>query len=292
MIRISTCFSLAALSCLLHAQSPDVVIAVDARPTLLIGDSKNAQLRWFDINGRPSLVGFKVLLPEGNRIAVTQRIAKFPGTGDPDLLDEYYLETPGEWRLGKQVLPFGQKTLFRETALAFKVRTNLVFEDSPIELAVVDAGRGRNKGVVGRIGRTTGISFAMGDHFAIQDSSFSVLRDDLSNVGANRGYRTVFGIDSLHFAYPFTFEGEIVALRQGHTPADGDEEYSDIRCWYQFPGGQNRIGLSWAHQWREQRDSFRIEGEWTIVNQVVLMPHIRFGSAGLGQIGTTIRFRL
>lgn len=292
MIRLVFASLLLCASSILFAQSPDVVIAVDARPTLLGGESKNAELRWFDVNGKPSTVGFKVLLPEGNRVTVTQRIARYPGTGDPDLLDEYYLEAPGEWRIGKQVLPFGQKTLFRETAFALKARTNLVFEDSPIELAVVDAGKGRNKGVVGRIGRTTGVSFALGDHFAIQDSTFSVLRDDITNIGVNRGYRTVYGADTVHFAYPFTFEAEFVALRQGHTPLDTDNEISDIRCWYQFPGGQNRIGISWAHQWRNQRDSFRIEGEWTLINQVVLMPHIRFGSSGLGQIGTTIRFRL
>ncbi len=274
------------------AQLPDVIVSVDARPTFLLGEGRNSQLRWFDAYGNPSLVGFKARLENGNRITVTQRLAKQLSDGDPDLTDEFYLEAPGEWRFGKQVLPFGQKKLLRETALAFKLRTNLAFEEAPLEIAVVDAGKGRQRGVIGRIGSNAGLSFAFGEHFGIQDSAFSILRQDLGGLGRSRGYRTVIGADSQIFAYPLTFESEIVALRQGHTPLDFDATYTDIRAIYQFPNGRDKFSLAWAREWSEAINSFRLDGEFVLAPQVVLMPHLRFGSSGLNQFGTSIRLRL
>lgn len=280
----------AAGSCI--AQIPDLIVTVDARPTFRIGDTKDIQLRWFDLDGRPSVVGFKALLQDGNRLVVTQRLARYPGNGDNDPLDEYYLEAPGDWRLGKQVLPFGQKTLYREAAVAARARTHLVFDAVPIDIAACDSGAGRPRGVIGRIGENTGLSFAFGNNFAVSDSAFAAIREDLHGAGANRGYQFLLGFDTVYFTYPVTVEFEAMALRQGETPADSDEEYADLRVWYAIPESSARLGFAYGHRFADRLDSFRFQGEFPIADQVLIMPFVRLGSPGLRQIGTTVRFRL
>jgi len=275
-----------------QAQTPDIIIAIDLRPTFLWGDGRNAELRWFDAYALPSTVGFKGRMADGNRFAVTQRLARHLGDGDPDQVDEFYFESPGDWKIGKQVLPFGQHSLYRETTPALRLNTQLVFEDAPLDFAVTDAGTGRPRGVTGRIGRNTGLSFALGENFGVQDTAFAILRKDIRGAGKNRGYRSIYGLDTVLFKYPLTFEGEIILARQGHSASDEDLNISDLRAIYQMPNGKDRITAAWAREWRSNVDSFRLDGEFVLLNQVVLMPHVRFGSRGLGQFGTTIRFRL
>jgi hypothetical protein len=289
-------YSLAALfvfaSAVSQAQVPDIIIAIDLRPTILFGEGRNTQLRWFDSYAFPSTVGFKGRLADGNRFTVTQRLARQIGNGDPDQVDEFFFEAPGDWKVGKQSLPFGQHSLYRETAPALRLHTNLVFEDAPLDFAVTDAGTGRPRGFAGRLGKNTGLSFAVGENFGVQDTAFAILREDIKGAGKNNGYRSIYGLDTVLFKYPFTFEGELIFAQQGHSLMDEDLSISDIRAIYQMPNGRDKISAAWAREWRNQTDSFRLDGEFVLVNQVVLMPHVRFGSRGLGQFGTTIRFRL
>ncbi len=274
------------------AQIPDLIVTVDARPTIRLGDNRDLELRWFDLDGRPSVVGFKALLQDGNRLVLTQRLARYPGNGDSDPLDEYYLEAPGDWRLGKQILPFGQKILYREAAVAARARTQLVFDAVPLDIAICDSGAGRPRGVIGRIGENTGLSFAFGDNFGVSDSAFAVFRGDLRGPGSSRGYKLMVGFDTVYFTYPVTVELEAVALRQGETPLDPNEEYADLRLWYAIPASTSRIGVAYGHRFQKTVDTFRIQGEFPIADQVLIMPFIRFGSPDLRQIGTTVRFRL
>lgn len=289
LLSLLVCGFLTSLSL---AQTPDIIVAVDFRPTLLLGDGANGQLRWFDAYGNPSTVGFKGRFADGNRFTVTQRLARQISNGDPDQVDEMYLENPGQWKIGKQVLPFGQHSLYRETALALRLKTNLVFENAPLDFAIVDAGRGRPRGAIGRIGSNTGLSFAFGDNFSVQDSAFTILRQDIAGLGQDRGYRAMYGLDTIYFAFPFSVEGEAIFLREGQTPGDIDQSITDIRAKYQLPNGRDNVSISWAHEWNTSIDSFRIDGEFVLLDQLLLMPHIRFGSNGLGQFGTTFRFRL
>lgn len=286
------CFLALVFANIASAQVPDIVIAVDLRPTILFGDGRTSQLRWFDANAFPSTVGFKGRMADGKRFAVTQRLARHIGDGDPDQVDEFYLESPGDWKIGKQVLPFGQHSLYRETAPALRLHTNLVFEDAPLDFAITDAGTGRPRGIVGRIGRNTGLNFAIGENFGVQDTAFAILRQDISGVGKNRGYQNIYGLDTIVFKYPMTIEAEFIVAQHGHTVLDEDLRISDIRASYQLKNGKDRVSAAWAREWINNIDSFRLEGEFVIVNQVLLMPHFRFGSRGLWQFGTTIRLRL
>ncbi|MBL8067231.1 MAG: hypothetical protein JNM28_02180 [Armatimonadetes bacterium] len=281
-----------ALAAWSAAQAPETVIAVDLRPTILFGDGRNAWLRWYDAYAFPSTFGIKGRFSDGQRFAVTQRLAKQLSDGDPDQVDEFYLENPGEWKIGKQAIPFGQKVLYRETAPALRLSTQLLFEGARVDFAVLDAGPGRPRGVIGRIGGNSGLSFAFGEHFAVQDTALAILRQDVAGLGRGRGYQSMYGADTTIFAFPYTFEAEAISLRQGHTPLDGDRDITDLRAGYQLPNGRDRLRVAWSHDWSDKIDSFRIDGEFVLANQVVLMPHIRFGSNGLGQYGTTLRFRL
>ncbi|MFM9873642.1 MAG: hypothetical protein ACKVQS_09290 [Fimbriimonadaceae bacterium] len=291
-MKVTATLSGLILSCLSFAQVPDIIIAVDLRPTLLFGDGRTSQLRWFDAYALPSTVGFKGRMADGKRFAVTQRLARYISDGDPDQVDEFYLESPGDWKIGKQVLPFGQHSLYRETAPAIRLHTNLVFENAPLDFAVTDAGTGRPSGIIGRLGKNTGLSFAIGENFGVQDTAFAILRQDISGAGKNHGYKSIYGLDTVLFKFPLIVEGEIIFAQQGQTASDQDMRITDIRASYQLGNGKDRVSAGWAREWLNNVDSFRLDGEFVLANQVVLMPHVRFGGRGLTQFGTTIRFRL
>ena len=100
------------------AQIPDVTIKVDAGLTYRSVRNGETTLRWYDGFGKHSTVGLLFWLEPGWRVYVSERLQRIEGDGDNEQLDEYYVEDPGIWRLGKQYLPFGRGLLLRESARA------------------------------------------------------------------------------------------------------------------------------------------------------------------------------
>src|SRR5207253_1549758 len=121
---------------------------------------------------------------------ISQKFAKIPNDPDRDLLDQYYLEDEGIWRIGKQYLPFGSGRFLHESVLAVRGDTQLVLEGLPIVAAAVDNGKGRQRGFVGRIGSRLGLSFALGSHFGINATSFTLVRRPEDSPGVGHGYKT------------------------------------------------------------------------------------------------------
>ena len=78
--------------------------------------------------GRFSTLGLQAMLPVGVRINVIQRVSGFKNDVDDDGFDEYSIEDQGSWKVGKQYLPFGGGTLLRETAIAARIDSSLIFE--------------------------------------------------------------------------------------------------------------------------------------------------------------------
>src|SRR5690606_32834282 len=109
--RPSLVLSFVVTAGVLQAQAPDIAVYADLYPTLNWKESQKGSLRWYDLSGHTSTVGFRMVLESGNRVLVSQRLQRYPGDADIDDLDEYWIESTGSWRLGKQLLPFGARNI-------------------------------------------------------------------------------------------------------------------------------------------------------------------------------------
>lgn len=274
------------------AQFPDVQIKLDLRPTYLSSRGGRTTFRWYDAMGRHSTVGLVFLLEPGYRFYVSQRIQKIDDDPDRDQIDEMYLEDPGNWRIGRQYLPFGSKTVMRESVMAAEADTQLVLAALPLSIAACDGGRGRQRGVVGRIGGRFGLSFAVGNHFGISGSALNQVRNAFDSPGPGRGHEVVIGGDYTYGQGPLTISAEYVALRHGETDLDANEDVSDLRVTFRSAYPRFRITGAWSREWDTNADFYRIEGEVSVTPKVSILPFLRF-SGGQWQdfgLGARIRF--
>lgn len=290
-MRLTCCGLILGLSGLASAQFPDVQIKLDLRPTYLSSRGGRTTFRWYDPMGRHSTVGVILTLEPGYRFYVAQRLQKIDGDPDRDQLDEMYLEDPGNWRIGRQYLPFGSKTILRECVMAAEAETQLVLAALPLDIAACDGGKGRQRGVVGRIGGRFGVSFAIGDHFGISGSAFNQIRNAFDSPGLGRGHRLALGADYVYGFGPFTVNAEYVALRRGETDDDPDHDISDLRVTYRSPWPRFRLSAAWSREWKAKEDFYRIEGEVPIGNKLSVLPFLRFSGGQWQDFGVTARVR-
>lgn len=274
------------------AQIPDVAVHLDVRLNYRSTVGGDATLRYYDTLATPSTLSFSFNLEPGLKALVSQRLARIPGDGDRDQLDEYYVEDEGNWRVGKQFLPFGAGRLLHETAVAVRSDTSLFLQDFPIAVALCDAGPGRQRGVVGRIGNSRfGFSLAFGDHFGISASSFAVLRSPEESLGIGHGYRRALGVDSTQRTGTYALVAEFVALREGETEADYDTELFDARL-ILTPSRYRSVVLGVARDIRGHVDVERISGSFFVTRDVYLEPMVRFRNGKSFDFSLALRVRL
>ena len=222
--RALALLALAFLGGLARAQSPDVRLSADLALTFNAGTAGPATGRLYTPLGRYSTVRIAALLESGLNVVVTQRLQRFAGDADDELLDEYYVEDPGIWRVGKQVLPFGPQAtnrplsgvvgLLRESMRAARADTNLVFEGVPVSAAVFDGGVGRPRGAVARLGpRAYGVSAMVGEHIGVSGSALAVFRGAEGSPGPGAGWRQALGFDAAYRVGQDVFRVEGLALR-------------------------------------------------------------------------------
>lgn len=280
----------AVFSCTV-AQIPQVSIFVDAYPSLVWREGDSGTLRWYTLDGRTSTVGFNFLLESGNRALVSQRLQRYPGDADEEQLDEYWIESTGSWRIGKQLLPFGSRNLIRETGLAARLDTRLLIQDLPIQIAYVDNGAGRTRGVIGRIGRRAGVSFAVGDHFGQQASDFSSLQSPSQALGRGRGFGTLVGFDFSMPVGSVILNGEAITARESNSVFDRDRTVSDLWVNWFLPGSSDSLGIGWARRWDNDEAMLRCFGEFKIAEKVTLRPMVRFDQNGFRELAVTTRLK-
>lgn len=273
------------------AQSPDVVIKVDAGLHHRSPHAGETTLRWYDSLGKHSTVGIQLLLEPGFRAYFSERLQRIENDGDNEQLDEYYVEDPGSWRLGKQYLPFGRNLILRESARAARGDTNLLLPGFSISGAMFDNGTNRNQGVIGRIGGTVGASAAVGRHIGIQGTSFNAVQRPEDAAGAGCGYRLALGLDAARRFGRYLIEGEFVVLREGHTAADADREISDLV--FNFSTNKRKkIAIAWSRDWRQNQDFLRATAEIAISQQVWIEPILRLNRDGWYDVGVSVRAKL
>ena len=116
------------------AQAADTKIKLDLLFAPFSRDNGLNQIKFYDRLGRFSTVGLTGRIENGWRFFVSQRLQSIDGDPDSGPLDEYYVEDTGLWRAGKQYSPFGRR-LMRESLLALRGDSNLLFQGLPVSLA-------------------------------------------------------------------------------------------------------------------------------------------------------------
>jgi len=231
-------------------------------------------------------------LDNGLYVLVTQRLQRVPGGADPDTLDQAYVEEPGIWRAGRQVLPIGGGFLFREYALAARVDLPGDRVAIPITLAVCANGDRRQRGIIGRIGREIGLTVVAGRNFGINPSSLATLRDLEAAPGADGGWRWIIAGDISRQFGPLIVQGEFALLRQPEGSTKTAGEVSDLRASLNSFEGQVVTTLGWSRDWRTQHDAYRFETETLVSRSVTIRSFVRIDGGAWRDITMGVRIRL
>lgn len=257
------------------AQTPSVAIGLDLNPRISFDQDGRSFFRWHDASGNFSRVRFAANFDNGLSVKVFQKLEKIDGDADSSTIDEAYVERPGDWRIGKQMLPFGSGRLMRDSCVAAKIDLELVFANLPISLALTDAGSGRQRGLVARFGDNVGISAALGRRFGINAASFTQLRSPDSPPGKDRGYGLLFGVDVTQQSGGWTASAEWIQMRNGETAADPDEDVLDALVSYQFPYGP-LVKTEATAEIVRRRLHYQVSAEFPLQSNVFVAPSVRY----------------
>ncbi len=273
------------------AQLPDVAVFADLRPTLTLRKGEDPYVRWLDPEGRVSIVGLRLGLENGGKVKVTQRMQRVPG--DTDQLDEAWISINEEWTLGKQYLPFGLRSLYRESVPAISFNTQLVFDAIPAEAALFDAGEARPRGFSVRIGRPSfGVSIASGDHLAVQGTSLLPFRTPGQAESTGGGWSLAFGADGQLSLGSARIEGEVLFLRGPQSPTTDNRAYTNIRAFFRAVPFPYTLEAMYSHDWRNESGVLGAAATIPLDAKTSLRPLVRFDRAGFREAAVTFRLKL
>jgi hypothetical protein len=284
-------FVLLALAGAARAQNPDIFVNIDGRMQFLTQSTGPTFVRFYDNLGRHSVGSITFYTEAGFQGFISEKFEKIPNDADRDSLDEYYLEDTGIWRVGKQYLPFGSGHFLHESVLAIRGDTQLVLEGLPIVIAVCDNGRGRQRGFVGRLGSRLGLSFALGSHFGINATSFTLVRRPEDSPGPGRGYKGMFALDyTKNAGSMFDLGGEVIVLKDGNTASDHEDTMFDVSATLKADP-HRQVTLGWTRDNGQHADIYRVMGSFFVSRFLVLEPIVRYKRDGLYDAGMTLHFK-
>lgn len=278
-------------STLASAQAPDVKIKLDARLNYRSAPNDPNTQRLYDSLGRYSLVSLSFTLEPGFRVFVSEKLQRFDGGRDRDILDEYYIEDEGIWRAGKQHLPFGAGSILRESVFALRGDTNLILENLPISVAYAQGSSGRQSGLVGRVGGRLGFSAFYGEHFGIDGTSLALIRMPDQATGTSSGYKQAFGIDYSKTVGKVAIAVEAVAFRQPNLPSERDFQVVDLSATY-APSTYQTYSLGWTRRTEPTADFWRAQASFVLTRNCFLEPMVRYRNGEVFDFNLGIRFRL
>lgn len=287
-LSVGLLFALAGVAA---AQAPDVTIKLDARLNYRTAENDANTQRLYDSLGNYSVVSLGFKLEPGFKVFVSQKLQRFDGGKDGDLLDEYYIEDEGIWRVGKQYLPFGSGRLVRESAFAARGDTSLIFEGLPIAAAYAQGEENRQQGMVGRIGGRLGVSIFYGDHFGIDGTSLALIRKPDQALGRNRGYKQAVGVDYSKGIGHFNLAVEAVAFRKPNRSLDQSFEVIDFCVTYR-PSKYHNYTAGWTRKTNPNVDFWRIQGNVFLTNNVYMEPLVRYRNGEIYDFNLSIRVKL
>lgn len=290
MVHGRAVFGLLCLVGIAHAQVPDVRVRGDIGLTFRFIDRARFTTRFYDPLGRPSVLGLSLYLEPGFRLVIGQRLERIPGTPS-DPLDEVYVEDEGNWRVGRQYIPFGTGRLISESANALRADTNLIFEGVPIAFAAFDNGKGYAQGYAVRVGGPNlGASVAYGDSIGASGTSLGVVRYPGDAPGRGRGWDLALGANISRRIGRFDTVAETVFLRNGQTALDGDLSVLDVSLGYRLLNRYNVL-FGYSRAFERQQDFYRLSGTLPLEQRVSLEPLLRFRNGGFYDFAVTLRIR-
>ncbi|CAN5530860.1 hypothetical protein BH11ARM2_BH11ARM2_02280 [soil metagenome] len=290
MLQGRTVCGLVCLLGIAHAQIPDVRVRVDVGLTARALNNARFTTRLYDPFGRPSIVALSLYLEPGFRFYVGQRLEGIPG-GPQNLLDEAYLENEGDWRIGRQYLPFGTGKLIAESANAVRADTNLIFEGLPVSFAAFDNGKGYAQGYNVRIGAANlGASAAFGNSIGASGTSLGVVRYPGDAPGRGRGWRVAVGAHAQRRLGRFDGSLEAVLLRNGETALDDDLSVLDFSLGYRLLR-RYTVVAGYSRAFEPHQNFYRLTGVIPIEQRVSLEPLVRFRNGGFYDLALTVRVR-
>ncbi len=290
-MRLAAFLALAGSAAFGVAQAPDVAIKLDARLNYRSAQDDATTQRLYDSFGRYSIVSISFTLEPGFKVFASQKLQRFDGGKDRDLLDEYYVEDEGIWRIGKQYLPFGGGRLVRESAMAARADTDLILESVPISFGYAQGGRGRQEGLVGRIGGRLGLSIFLGEHFGIDGTSLALIRKPEEAPGKGRGYKQAFGFDYSKGVGNFNLAVEAISFREPNRSIDEGFEVIDLSATY-TPSRYHNYTVGWTRRTNPTDDFYRIHASVFLTNNVYLEPLVRYRNGEIYDFNVAVRVRL
>lgn len=289
--RFALGLSLLCSAGLSSAQIPDVLVKLDVLLHYRTEQGGRTTVRAYDSLGRYGTAGLSFTLEPGFQVIISQRFQKIKGNADDDQLDALYIEDRGLWRFGKQLMPFGQNGLLRESVYGGRWETTLGGEGVPASLAACDGGRGLQRGIIGRVGSRLGFSFAVGNRFGIDASSLTVIRSPEDSPGRHRGYREVYGIDFGRKLGRFDVRVEHVRFQKGETDEDESRQVTDITLELEDEPGR-KIGVGWSRDSLTRSDFLRLQGSLNLAEGLFLEPILQFKEGEVKRFGVSMRLRL
>ena len=280
-------FSLSPLSSL--AQAPDVRVRLDLALTFDYQDDVSQSARLYTPLGRPSTVALSAFLESGYNVVVSERLQRLPQDAEGDIIDEGYFEDPGIFRVGKQYLPFGAGRLLRESVAAARVDSNLIAEGVPVAFAGVQNGKDRQNGVLLRVGRNLGASYAGGAHFGIAGTSLGVIRHPEDAPGRGGGWRQVFGFDASRRYGKVSLSAEFASFNGGpQRPISVFDAEASISN-----DAYRSIGVGFTQTFGGSDASLvRLFGRVHASRNIDVEPLLRLKNGDLFDLAATLRFRL
>lgn len=273
------------------AQIPDVKLHLDAIGSLRFQRNGNSDFRYYSAFGQYSTVSLQFELEPGFTGFLAQKLDRIRNDGDRDSVDQAYVEDEGIWRIGKQYLPFGSGQVLRETGMAVRGDTTLIFEQLPLRMALVDSGQERQRGFIGRMGTNLGMSVAVGRHFGINGTALTQIRRPEDAPGEGRGWRNVLGFDARQRFGAVDLRGEIVLLRDGETAADADTSILDASAYWVINGFAD-LTLGYTREANSRTDFLRAVAEIETTENLWLRPFVRMKSGRVWDYGVELRFKL
>ncbi|MEQ1822183.1 MAG: hypothetical protein ABL949_06725 [Fimbriimonadaceae bacterium] len=272
------------------AQVPDVKIKLDLRIMNRSVRGEDSATKFYDWQGKHSLAMLEFRLEPGYRVFISERFQKILGDADDEQLDEYFVEDPGLWRVGKQTAPFGLGRLYGDKVRGARGDTNILIGTMPIAGIVFDNGSKLARGVIVRFGERIGFSAAIGNNLAAQASSQTPIRKPEDGPGQGRGHQVAFGAHLKKSWAGALLEVEGLALRRGQTPLDQDADITDLLLTLRSDP-QRTVGLGWSRDWRTSGNFVRFVGHFQVHKNGAIEPMIRLRNGAVSDASVTLNIK-
>lgn len=289
LIKTPTLFGL-LLAGLAVAQAPDVKIKGDFSLGLTSSKDFSLGAKSYTPLGRYSTISLQTTLPIGLKVYLAERTNAITNDPDNDSFDEYYVEDTGLWRVGKQYLPFGSGAFFRQSVLAARVDSKLIFDGFPVSMAFVDGGKGHQYGLVGRVGtRGLGLSFAFGRHWAINSTALALAQSLEAPEGKGNGWKQAVAADINRRNGKFNYRTEVLILRQPEGTSK-DRELADFQVGYDM-GHKHSASVGVTKPIGETNILYRVGGVYNAARGVQLESMYRLTNGNFRDFSVFLRFR-